>query len=156
MGTLVALLVANLYAGALKVSLGMSQLMDDSRLLMYVRYINDIFFFYRCNKEVELIAFFKRLQLGTLQINWTNSTRSIKFLDVEILQYPSSHERMQIATRLYSKPMNLFHYIPWSSAHPLPFEKAFVKAELTRFATICSEKQYFVDAVCQFYRNLQK
>ena len=52
--------------------------------------------------------------------------------------------------------MNLFHYIPWSSAYPLPVKKAFVKAELTRFATICSEKRYFVDAVRQFYRNLQK
>ena len=156
MGTAVAPLVANLYAGELEVSLGMSRMMDDPRLLMYVRYIDDIFLMYKCDQEVELITFLERLQLGTLQINWTNSTRSTEFLDVEILQYPGSHAQMCVATRLYSKPMNLFHYIPWSSAHPLPVKKAFVKAELTRFATICSEKRYFVDAVHQFYRNLQK
>ena len=156
MGTSVAPLVANLYAGALEVSLEMSQMMDDPRLLMYVRYIDDISLLYNCDEEAELITFLQRLQLGTLQINWTNSKRSIEFLDVEILQYPSSPVQMQLATRLYSKPMNLFHYNPWSSAHPLPVKKAFVKAELTRFATICSEKRYFVDAIHQFYRNLQK
>ena len=61
MGTSVAPLVANLYAGALEVSLEMSQMMDDPRLLMYVQYIDDISLLYRCNEEVELIAFLEKL-----------------------------------------------------------------------------------------------
>lgn len=114
---------------------------------MYIRYIDDIFLIYNCDKKVELITFFESLQLGILQINWTYSKRSTQFLDVEILQYPSSYAQMQIVMRLYTKLINLFQYILWSSAHTLSVKKSFVKSELTRFAMIYSEKWYFVDAV---------
>ncbi len=52
--------------------------------------------------------------------------------------------------------MNKFLYIPWSSAHPLHVKKAFVKAELTRFAIISSEVTYFAESCRQFYGNLRK
>jgi hypothetical protein len=52
--------------------------------------------------------------------------------------------------------MNRFLYIPWSSAHPLHVKKAFVKAELTRFAMVSSEVEFFAEACRQFYGNLRR
>lgn len=52
--------------------------------------------------------------------------------------------------------MNKFLYIPWSSAHPLTVKKAFVKAELTRFMTICSQERYYAETTQLFYRNLRR
>jgi len=52
--------------------------------------------------------------------------------------------------------MNKFLYIPWSSAHPSHVKKAFVKAELIRFAMVSSEVEYFAESRRQFYGNLRR
>jgi hypothetical protein len=63
---------------------------------------------------------------------------------------------IHLVTRLFKKPMNKHLYIPWSSAHPSHVKKAFVKAELIRFAIVSSKVEYFADARRQFYGNLRR
>jgi hypothetical protein len=102
------------------------------------------------------MKFQKNVELGSLTIKWDCSKVRNEFLDIEILKRRNHLQPVHLVTRLFRKPMNRFLYIPWSSAHPLHVKKAFVKAELTRFAMINSEAAYFADARVQFYGNLRK
>jgi hypothetical protein len=103
-----------------------------------------------------LTAFQKKVKLGSLVVKWDCSKLKNEFLDIEILRIENRLQPKHLATRLFRKPMNRFLYIPWSSAHPLHVKKAFVKAELIRFATVSSQVEYFADARRQFYGNLRR
>lgn len=52
--------------------------------------------------------------------------------------------------------MNTHMYIPGLSAHPLLVKRAFVKAELTRFAIICAEEPGFLKSVDHFFAHLKR
>jgi hypothetical protein len=126
-----------------------------SGVQLYNRYIDDILcLFY--GSEANLIEFQKNVKLGSLTIKWDCSKEKNEFLDIEVLKRRNHLQPTRLVTRLFRKPMNRFLYIPWSSAHPLHVKKAFVKAELTRFAMINSEVEYFADARKQFYGNLRR
>lgn len=77
------------------------------------------------------------------------------FLDVELLILPNLYE-VYTQTRIYSKPINKFFYICWSSAYLLSVKKAFVKAEFTWFMIICSFKRYYAETTQFFYCNLRR
>lgn len=156
MGTSCAPLVANLYAALKERRNGVHRLRSTvGKLLLYVRYIDDILLIFR-GSEKELMEYLaKDAQLDGLNISWSYSRSRQVFLDVELLMMPG-HPYTTLETRVYRKPMNKHLYIPWSSAHPLHVKKAFVKAELTRFRMISSNQQYFVDTCLFFRRNLRR
>lgn len=151
MGTSVAPLFANLYAASLEAVGIMATARKAVRL--YVRYIDDILALIEGTEE-ELNHAQTLMKLRGFKISWDCSSSRREFLDLEILNTPASRNRL--ATRLYRKPMNKFLYIPFSSAHPLPVKKAFVKAELTRFIIICSEEPFFAETCRFFYLNLRR
>lgn len=62
---------------------------------------------------------------------------------------------VRVQTRIYRKLMNKFLYISWLSAHLLSVKKAFVKAELIQFMTICSLERYYAKTTRFFYYNLR-
>jgi hypothetical protein len=156
MGTSCAPLVANLYAAWLERHNGIGRrIVSKGRLLLYNRYIDDILFVFKGSYEELMHVLKKDMLLPGFNISWNYSRSRAVFLDIEFIMNTSMGE-VRLHSRLYRKPMNKFMYIPWSSAHPETVKKSFVKAELTRFRTICSLERYFMDARRQFYENLRR
>lgn len=151
MGTSCAPVLANIYAASFE----RHKIVGLSGVSLYNRYIDDILCIFIGSLE-RLTAFQKKVKLGSLVVKWDCSKLKNEFLDIEILRIQNRMEPGHLATRLFRKPMNRFLYIPWSSAHPLHVKKAFVKAELIRFAIVSSEVGYFAEARKQFYGNLRR
>lgn len=151
MGTSCAPLLANIYAAYFERK---HRLVGEKGVLLYNRYIDDILLIFQGTRK-ELTSFLNKVQLGRLTVNWDISSEKGEFLDVELLKNPGLRGPV-LDTRLFRKKMNRFLYIPWSSAHPLHVKKAFVKAELSRFAILCSKAEYFADARIQLYGNLRR
>lgn len=151
MGTSCAPVLANTYAGFYERQLG---LISHKGVRLYVRYIDDILLIFN-GTEKELTDYLSKVQLGTLTVNWDYSRVKKEFLDIEIMNFRTVLG-WSLATRLFTKPMNRFLYIPWSSAHPSHVKKAFVKAELIRFAMVSSEVGFFAEARMFFYGNLRR
>ena len=160
MGTSCSPLVANLYLAFHERVKGLSDLStflrfkNMGKILMYARYIDDIFFLFKGSKKA-LMSTLDEMKFKGLHISWDYSQTRQVFLDVELLMLPGPF-KVRVQTRIFRKPMNKFLYIPWSSAHPLSVKKAFVKAELTRFTTICSQERYYTETTQLFYRNLRR
>lgn len=151
MGTSCAPVLANIYAGFFE---RQDRLISQPGVLSYLRYIDDILLIFE-GTEKELTAFLSKVKLGSLTVNWSYSRTKKEFLDIEIMKLPSPLGPY-LATKLFRKELNKHLYIPWSSAHPLHVKKAFVKAELIRFAIVSSEVGYFAESRRQFYGNLRR
>lgn len=150
MGTACAPTVANIYAAFYEHK---SKVVHRDGVLLYKRYIDDILCLFQGTKE-ELSDFLHGFSLGTLEVKWSVSTIRNEFLDIELLRRSSNLRAVD--TRLFRKQMNRHLYIPFSSAHPLHVKKGFVKAELSRYAIICSSIEYFAEARQEFYGNLRR
>jgi len=150
MGTACAPVVANLYAGWYEHK---SRVCYQDGVLLYVRYIDDILCLFQGTEE-QAKNFMSSVKIGPLNIVWSHSKLRNEFLDIEFVR--DHDEPSGFATRLFRKHMNRHLYIPWSSAHPLHVKKGFVKAELIRFAMLCSQSRYFADARQEFYGNLRR
>lgn len=151
MGTACAPLLANIYAAFYERKHGY---ITRQGVLLYNRYIDDNLLVFK-GSEKDLTVFLDSYKLGSLTVKWDYSKAKKEFLDIEVLRI-RDHSGWHLVTRLFKKAMNRHLYIPWSSAHPLHVKKAFVKAELIRFAMISSEAGYFADARTQFYGNLRR
>jgi len=151
MGTSCAPVLANIYAGFFERK---DRIPMQKGVLLYNRYIDDILCIFQGTKK-ELMDYLSNIELGPLTINWSYSSVKKEFLDIEVMRIRDA-TGWKLHTRLFQKQMNRHLYIPWSSAHPLHVKKAFVKAELIRFAILSSEVGYFADARSQFYGNLRR
>lgn len=151
MGTACAPVLANIYAGYFERK---ARVISKKGVLLYVRYIDDILSLFQGTRE-EVKEFCESLSIGPLQITWSIQPSRNEFLDIELLREPGIAPRV-VHTRLFRKKLNRHLYIPWSSAHPLHVKKGFVKAELTRFAMICSKEEFFAEARQELYGNLRR
>lgn len=151
MGTSSAPVIANIYAARHETSL---KLQKNPRVRYYCRYIDDCLCLFQGTRE-EVQEFCDSFRIGPLSVTWSISENRDSFLDIEIIKgvWP---DPCVVHTRLFRKNLNKHLYIPWSSAHPLPAKKGFVKAELSRFAILCSRPEYFADARLEFYGNLRR
>jgi hypothetical protein len=117
--------------------------------IFYQRYIDDIFSM--SDPQVDF-SFIQAIPYDDhLEVNWTCSKKSLEFLDVSVQQLLNS----RITTHVRQKALNNFQYIPWSSSHPKNVKKAFVKGELTRYRTICSETEGFLEQKGLFFDQLR-
>jgi len=152
MGTSCAPVLANIYAAYFERK---ARVVHREGVLLYVRYIDDILCLFQGTKE-EAVAFTQKFRLGSLEVRWDASPLRKEFLDIELIRGSQPLGLRACHTRLFRKEMNRFLYIPWSSAHPSHVKKGFVKAELTRFAIICSTPVFFAEARQEFYGNLRR
>ncbi len=96
-------------------------------LIYYKRYIDDIFGIWMDTTEYTWESFKSELnQFGTLQWNTENPTTSTTFLDLHI---QIDHNR--IITKTHQKELNLYLYIPPTSAHPASCFKGLITGEIT-------------------------
>lgn len=152
MGTSCAPVLANIYAVFFERK---ARVVHREGILLYVRYIDDILCLFQGTKE-EAVTFTQEFRLGSLEVRWDASPLRKEFLDIELIRGNQQLGLRVCHTRLFRKEMNRFLYIPWSSAHPLHVKKGFVKAELSRFAIICSMPEFFAEARQEFYGNLRR
>jgi len=152
MGTSCAPVLANIYAAYFERK---ARVVHQDGVLLYVRYIDDILCLFQGTAK-EARSFTQEFRLGSLEVRWSASLLRKEFLDIELIRGEQQLGLRVCHTRLFRKEMNRHLYIPWSSAHPLHVKKGFVKAELSRFAIICSRPEYFAEARQEFYGNLRR
>ena len=99
-------------------------------LLYFKRFIDDVLGVWIGNATDEWDSFQSLLAFGSLQWETSDPSDTAIFLDLEISINPDTH---RIATKTYQKPMNLFLYIPPTSAHPPGVLKSIVLGNLQRF-----------------------
>jgi len=150
MKTSCVLVIVNLYAALKKCHNGVHQLCATVRkLLLYIRYIDDILLVFQDSKEELMKYLAKDTQLIELNISWSYSCMQQVFLNVELLMI-SDHPYTRLQTHVYHKSMNKHLYIFWLLTHPLHVKKIFVKTELIWFCMILLDEWYFVNT-CLFF-----
>jgi hypothetical protein len=87
------------------------------RLLYFKRFIDDIIGIWIGGDSPAWTQFQSDLSFGSLRWETSKLSSSAVFLDLEISLDPDSR-RLTTRTYWYQKSMNLFLYIPHTSAHP--------------------------------------
>ena len=111
-------------------------LMSTFVILLYKRYIDDIFMIW-LNGYTRLIELVKQANqlLPSIKFTFQYSEISISFLDVSL--YFSLHRN--VYSEIFQKEMNNYLYLPFSSTHPLPVLKGWIKGELIRYKRLTTE-----------------
>jgi hypothetical protein len=140
MGTSTAVNYANLYVGLLEVT----QLLRKFKrqLLFYRRFIDDGIGVWLCDDPLIWASFLKCLNTwGSLK--WTSDglTDEIIFMDLRIKIDPFSN---CLVYETYQKSMNLYLYIPPTSAHPQGVLRSLVFGRLQAYWHQNTEKKNFV------------
>jgi hypothetical protein len=123
----------------------------SNNLLFYRRYIDDVFGIWLPTPGDSLTwENFKKTLNNWCKLEWTVKTPSKKthFLDLNI-----TIEKSSIVFSTYQKPLNLYLYIPPSSAHPTSCLKGLIKGELQRY-WLQNQRQNFEDLVTKFIERL--
>lgn len=129
-----------------------------SGLVLYARYIDDIFLVFK-GKKAACESFLENLSssLKPFTISWEicSTSQRTSFLDIEFF-FEGRFGDLGLQTKVFRKKLNKHQYIPWSSAHPLTVKRAFVKAELTRFMVISSKQVLFEERRQEFIEALHR
>jgi hypothetical protein len=131
---------------------------NENGLILYVRYIDDIFIVFKGSKSsLQSLLTTLNEKFEPFKIGWhiQSSSSATVFLDIEFF-FEQGFGPIGVQSRVYRKKMNKHQYIPWSSAHPPAVKKAFIKAELTRFMNISSQEKLFEDRAYEFMESLSR
>jgi hypothetical protein len=118
--------------------------------VVYFRYIDDILAIIKTKNGSIPKRLQTRVSAPGLEIEWEKSEEFVSFLDLSVFSLDT-----RIYTELYEKKLNHFQYIPWSSAHPRPVLKGFIKAELLRFLCASTYEEGFSRARRNFWHHLR-
>ena len=127
----------------------------SSNLLLYKRYIDDIFGIWHHHGTVEedkarWTSF--QSDIGSYEgLDWIFSKRvqSLDYLDIVI-----SITGSRLKTTLFEKELNLYLYIPPHSAHPPGVLRGLVLGNCHRIYTLCSEPEDITALLRMFYYRL--
>jgi len=109
-------------------------------LIYYKRYIDNIFGIWVDSPETTWEDFKQTLdQFGQLRWNLEDRTTSTNFLDLHI-----NIVQDQIQTKTFQKELNLYLYIPPTSAHPSSCFKGLITGELIRYWTQNTQEKDFI------------
>jgi hypothetical protein len=118
----------------------------------FARYIDDVVAIVSWPNTQAAVSKLEGLAPG---IDWKLvETTPLPVLDLalELIDTPKGRE---IRSSLYQKPINIYGYLPWHSAHDRAVFRGFVKAECQRFARACSKRSDYQVAVNMFARRLR-
>ena len=122
-----------------------------NQLPYFKRFIDDIIGIWIGGDSQAWTQFQCDLSFGSLRWETSELTNSVAFLDLEISIDPDSR---CLTTRTYQKPMNLFLYIPPTSAHAPGVLKSIVYGNLQRFWRQNTHRSDFVRVAGQFAQHL--
>jgi len=153
MGTSVAPVFANIYAAQFE------QDLDEWRekgLLSYVCYIDNIKFIFEGSQK-QLSSFLSTQHFGKLKVSWDirSAWEETPFLDCSFF-FTLKPGITELQSKLFRKKINKHQYIPWFSAHLESVKRSFVKAELTRYMIVSSQKSFFEESMEMFFMNLRR
>lgn len=125
----------------------------SSYLLLYKRFLDDIFFIWKGPKE-NLLAFLSCLNNTNdrIKLTYVIDESSISFLDL-FLYKDANSSTLQFST--YQKPLNKYLYIPFESFHPASNKKAFIRGELMRCTRNSSTIKVFSETREKFWKRLR-
>jgi hypothetical protein len=150
MGTPCAVVYANIYMYDLEYPI-----LKEHRLtvLFYRRFLDDILIVTTGDNSALLSAFSSARP--TIKLEVTQSPRTVNFLDVQIYKGPIFATTDHLDTTIHQKALNLYLYIPYSSAHPLHVKKAFIRTELQRYIRLISSRAVYLEQRDRFYYRLR-
>jgi hypothetical protein len=125
---------------------------DGDDILLYKRFIDDLFFVIDMNDQTwnNLLTQIHIWGQG-LQFTGVPPSQTVNFLDLSILINPSTQI---IEYKMYQKPLHKFNYISKSSCHPPHTFSGFIKGELIRISRLSSNTEYFNTSKQLFYTRL--
>jgi hypothetical protein len=144
MGTPVAPILATLYLGYYEEEIILPRFQPN--LYLYKRYLDDIIIIWSDIPEKpyawnELLAYLRRVP----GLSWTYKIHedTINFLDLDIFPYEGIY-----ATRTFQKPLNLYLYPPWSSAHSPATKLGFIYGLILKYKRQNTRQEDFIH-VCK-------
>ncbi|KAK9375194.1 uncharacterized protein V1513DRAFT_38955 [Lipomyces chichibuensis] len=145
MGTSCAPAFANLYLAVLESKVNL--------LLVYTRYIDDIFFVSE-TKDWEELRITDRLD-PNLKVNWVASQNEIDYLDTVVYPVYTRTLVYRLYTKTRVKPTQTFQYLLWRSAHPPQSKLEWINAEILRRRMINSTETRLYESIMRFYMHLR-
>jgi hypothetical protein len=121
------------------------------QLLYFKRFIDDIIGIWIGGDSPAWTQFQSGLSFGLLRWETSKLSSSAVFLDLEI---SIDLDNQCLTMRTYQKPMNLFLYIPPTSAHPPGVLKSIVYGNLQRFWKQNTRRNDFIHVASQFAHHL--
>ena len=121
-------------------------------ILFYGRYIDDIFMITNDNHELILDNLSK--MHGKIKLNIETNNNRVSFLDLNIFKGENFYSNATLDTSIFSKPVNKFLYLPFSSYHPIHCMSATIKGELIRYIRGCSNRKDYLEIRDLFFRRL--
>ena len=134
MGTKCAPTYASLFMGHFEHLNIMPKIKDY--ILLYVRYIDDIFFIWK-GSEQDLLKFFAEINEThpTIKFDYEFSKNSVNFLDTKV-----TLSGRRLSTSVYTKPTDRKAYLHRKSYHPQSTKESIAYSQATRLRRICTEE----------------
>ncbi|CAN0198137.1 unnamed protein product, partial [Discosporangium mesarthrocarpum] len=110
-----------------------SRVSNMELLLLFVRYIDDIFAVYAGTREDTQSPIQPMYDSLNLKLTIETSYSQMDMLDLAIFKGPRFLSSGILDIRTHQKTMNKYLYLPSRSAHPLYSKTGFIKAELKRY-----------------------
>ena len=121
-------------------------------VLLYVRFIDDIFFLWKGTEE-KLLQFFEELNSvhPTIKFDYNYSRTSINFLDTSI-----SVTDGRLTTTVFTKPTDRKAYLHSKSYHPRSTKEAISFSQATRLRRICTDLADYDKQSEQLVKDLEE
>lgn len=123
---------------------------ETGLLLLYKRFIDDVFIITRDSNVTELQNELNSLH-PAIKLTWSPLAKHCNFLDLNI-----SIKNGKLHTSVYQKQLNTYAYLPFHSYHTIAQKRGFVKGEAIRYARICTNEKDFKLMVKLFTLRLQR
>jgi hypothetical protein len=134
--------IANLYAATYEKELFENEPVLRDSVLLYRRYIDDIFTVVLAENLDACKSILGKLTLPGLKLNWEFSRTSCVFLDLDIWRDPH-HTPQRLKYRPYRKPLNNFERLPWCTGHSEKILKGAFGSEVHRLAVLSYTPQIY-------------
>jgi hypothetical protein len=146
MGSNSSVSFANLYLGVLLDPI----IESNDKVFYYKRYIDDLFIIWQGSiRDFRIFEKMLNKLISNIQFETIISLNKVDFLDITI-----THATSRLEYTTYFKPISRFLFITPKSYHPKHIYLGLVKAELTRYNRLCSNKMMFLVTSRLFYNRL--
>lgn len=154
MGTPVAPTYANIFMYMLERSI-VQQYRAHGTLLYYGRYLDDILMMITDKSTVSSIQHELNNLHPRIKLNFEVSKYKAEFLDLVIFKGERFLSSNVFDLRVHQKSLNLYLYLPFTSAHPIHQKKGMIKTEMIRYIRNSSSIKYYIDIKRQFFHRLR-
>jgi hypothetical protein len=117
----------------------MERVTSNDDILFYGRYLDDVYCIVLAESPDEATGKLSFISLGDVKLLWEPPSDKADFLDLS-----TRIDGDRIFHEPFVKAMSHRERIPWSSAHPLDVKRGTFCSEISRLATLCSDKPVYV------------